>query len=154
MKSATGSAAMALGILFALTAVSPTRAQVCTTTCSNYIEGECSEHTTTCTTPPPPPPAYGAIAYGRKSGAWGYSDHWNSEQKAESVAMANCAQNGNDCEVMVWFRNECGAVASDQADEAFWAIGDGEGVANENVLNACAKGGGKGCKIEVSQCSR
>ena len=148
---------IAAGLIGLLAAVwhAPARAQVCNTTCSMYQEGECVEHTTTCTTPPPPPPAYGAIAYGKKSGAWGYSYHWDSRAKAESVAMENCSKNGNDCEVMVWFQRECGAVAAPaDAGAAYWGLGDGEGAAREEAMRQCTKDGGKGCEVKVSQCSR
>jgi hypothetical protein len=145
----------ALGVFFALTAGAPAIAQVCTTTCSEYDEGECVEEEQTCTTPPPPPPAYGAIAYGRKSGAWGDSYNWDSQSKAESTALKNCAAHGKDCEVMVWFRNECGAVVSGKGANAYWGIGDGIGAARGNALNKCTKdGGGKACTVQASECSR
>jgi hypothetical protein len=151
MKQATGILAVVLGVLLWLAASAHAQ---CSTVCSNYIQGECSEHTTTCAAPAPPKPAYGAIAYGRKSGAWGSSDHWGSEAKAESVAMSNCKKNGDDCEVMVWYERKCGAVASAKGDAAYWGLGDGEGAANENALASCEKDGGKDCKIEVAECSR
>ncbi len=133
----------------------PAQAQVCTTTCSMYEEGECVEYTHTCETPAPPKPAFGAIAYGRKSGAWGYSYNWESRDRAQNEAMKNCAQNGNDCEVMVWFDRECGAVAArGDSDAAYWGLGDGEGAAREEAMRQCAKDGGKQCEVKVSRCSR
>jgi serine/threonine-protein kinase len=148
------SAAFVFGVFLALLACGAARAEVCTTTCSAYNQGECVEHTQTCTNPTPPPPNYGAIAYGRKSGAWGESYGWDSEGKAEGVAMGDCAEHGKDCEVMVWFRNECGAVASAKGDKAYWGIGDGEGAARGNALANCKKDGASDCEIEASQCSR
>ena len=99
-------------------------------------------------------PSYGAIAYGRTSGAWGSSYQWDSQAKAESTAMQNCQKNGNDCEVMVWFHDECGAVAAGDGGTAFWGLGDGEGQAREDAVNKCVQGGGKNCEIEAAQCSR
>ena len=84
-----------LFVLAAFAGFAPARAQVCTTICSNYIEGQCSEHTQTCTTPSAPRPSYGAIAYGRKSQAFGYSFHWDSQAEAERTAMQNCAKNAS-----------------------------------------------------------
>jgi hypothetical protein len=129
------------------------QAQVCNTMCSRYEEGQCVEHTQTCTTPPPPE-KFGAIAYGRTSGAWGYSYNWNSRAKAESAAMQNCGQRAKDCEVIVWYDRRCGAVAVDQGGGVYWGIGDGSGQANGIAQKQCAKGGGKGCAVKVSQCSR
>jgi hypothetical protein len=128
-------------------------AQVCETTCSRYEEGECVEHTETCTTPPPPE-SYGAIAYGRGSGAFGYSFHWGSRDKAEQVALQNCAQHGDDCEVMVWFDRRCGAVAASDEQDAYWGLGDGDAAARDAAMSECAKAGGHSCEIQVSQCSR
>jgi hypothetical protein len=98
--------------------------------------------------------SYGAIAYGRTSGAWGSSYQWDSRTKAESTAMQNCQESGDDCEVMVWFHDECGAVAADDGGTAFWGLGDGEGQARERAVNKCVQGGGKNCEIEAAQCSR
>lgn len=127
----------------------------CTTTCSNYVEGECSEHTTTCANPAPVSPNFGAIAYDRKTGAWGYSYNWNTQREAEDNALAQCKKNdGPDCEVMVWYQRECGAVASADGDEAYWGTGDGEGAAGANALASCKRDGGKNCNIQVEECSR
>lgn len=147
---------MMLGlIVLALGAAAPARAQVCHEECSDYYEGQCSQHTTTCTNPEPPKPSYGAIAYGKKSQAYGFSYQWGSQDKAESVAMQNCAKNGNDCEVMVWFDRKCGAVAAPAGSTAaYWGLGDGAGAARGEALRQCTKDGGKNCAVKVSQCSR
>ena len=123
--------------------------------CSNYIQGNCSAHETkeTCT-PDAPAHSYGAIAYGRTSRAWGSSYRWGSQAKAESVAMQTCAQHGNDCEVMVWFDRKCGAVASGEGTTAFWGLGDTVGEARADAQNKCVNGGGKGCEVQASQCSK
>jgi hypothetical protein len=143
------------GVLLVLSFAAPARAQVCHEECSDYYEGQCSQHTTTCTNPEPPKPAFGAIAYGRKSGAFGYSYSWGDQAKAESVAMENCGKNGNDCEVMVWFDRKCGAVAArSDSDAAYWGLGDGAGAARTNAINKCTQNGGQNCTVKVSQCSR
>jgi hypothetical protein len=99
-------------------------------------------------------PSFGAIAYGRGSGAWGSSYQWDSREKAESTAMANCQKYAKDCEVMVWFSDQCGAVAAEDGGDAYWGLGDGEGAAREDAMNKCAKGGGRNCQVQASQCSR
>jgi len=105
-------------------------------------------------TPSVPSVSYGAIAYGRSSGAWGYSYRWGSRAKAERVALQNCAQHGNDCEVMVWFDRKCGAVASGESETAFWGLGDSEGEARRDALRKCADDGRKSCEVQVSRCSK
>jgi len=144
----------AIGLaVFALAAMSA-RAQVCETSCSMYNQGQCVEYTQHCTTPPPPPPAYGAIAYGRSSGAWGASDHWADRAKAESAALARCGEHGSDCEVIVWFKNQCAAVAAAGPATAYWGLGDGLGAARGNALSNCSKQGGTNCRVQADQCSR
>src|ERR1700688_239545 len=156
MRQANGIAATAFGILLALTAGAPSaRAQIpCSTVCSNYIEGKCSQYTHySCNGAAPSAPArsYGAIAYGPTSGAWGSSYHWGNEAKAESAAMKTCAEHGSDCEVEVWFDRKCGAVASGGPKTAFWGLGDSESQARADAQQKCEQGGGKACRIQASQ---
>lgn len=147
--------AMVLGAMAALCVGAAAQAQVCTTTCSMYEEGQCVEYEHSCETPEPPKPSYGAIAYGKKSQAYGFSYQWDSEAKAESEALKNCAKNGPDCEIMVWFERRCGAVAArSDGKYAYWGLGDGEGAAREEAMRQCTKDGGQGCEVKVSQCSR
>jgi hypothetical protein len=159
MRQAGRIAAATVGVLLALTAAAlPTRAQVpCSTVCSNYIEGKCSQYTHySCNGAAPSAPAnsYGAIAYGSTSRAWGTSYHYGSEAKAESVAMQGCKQRGDDCEVMVWFDRKCGAVVAAEGAAAFWGLGDSEAEARADAQTKCEQGGGKGCKVWVYQCSK
>ena len=156
MRPARGIAMTALGVLLALTANAPAQAQ-CSFGCNRYEEGRCVEYrycTPGSSTPSAPAASYGAIAYGRTSKAWGYSYHWGSRAKAESAAMQKCAQNGNDCEVMVWFIRKCGAVASGGGTTAFWGLGYSDGQARTDAQNKCVNGGGKDCEVQVSQCSK
>jgi Domain of unknown function (DUF4189) len=156
MRQARGIAASPLGVLALLTASAPARAQ-CSFGCNRYVQGQCVEYRT-CTpgTPTPSAPAtsYGAIAYGRTSRAWGYSYHWGSRAETENVAMQKCAQKGNDCEVMVWFKRKCGAVASGEGMSAFWGLGNSHGQARAEAKNKCVSDSGKDCEVQVSACSR
>jgi hypothetical protein len=98
--------------------------------------------------------SYGAIAYGARSEAWGSSYSWETKAQAEREAMTRCSEHGNDCEVMVWFEHKCGAVATDNARNVTWGLGDGEGPARRSALDKCAQAGGVACKVKASQCSR
>src|SRR5208282_5126138 len=160
MRQARGIAAAALGVLLALAAGAPARVQAyCANECKRIDpkQGYCIEYgpvSPGCTEPSAPAASYGAIAYGRTSGAWGSSHSWGSEAKAESVAMQNCAEHGDDCEVMVWFKQKCGAVASGEGTTAFWGLGDSDGQARADAQSKCVNGGGKACEVQVSQCSK
>jgi hypothetical protein len=137
-------------------ASSVAHAQICTTTCSRYEEGECVEHMQMCNKETArPAPSYGAIAYGRTSGAYGFSHGWSSQKKAESVALQNCAQHGSDCESMVWFDRKCGAVtARSDSTAAYWGLGNGAGDANAEAMRQCTKDKGQHCTVKVTHCSR
>jgi Domain of unknown function (DUF4189) len=140
-------------IIFGMFMIGGAQAQVCQTVCSNYIEGQCSEHTTTCSTPQGPTASYGAIAYSRTTGAYGYSYSWGSRAKAESVALQNCAKRAKDCEATVWFNHRCGAVSSDPGPTAFWGLGNTVSQARAAAQSLCMKGGRKGCEVQASSCS-
>jgi hypothetical protein len=153
MRYLSGIAAAALGV-FVLAANAPAKAQCFG--CNRYDQGRCVEYRT-CTPGVPgssgPSASYGAIAYGRTSKAWGYSYRWGSRAKAERAAMKNCAQHGNDCEVMVWFNRKCGAVASGDGTDAFWGLGDSEAQARASAQKECEKGGSTACEVQVAHCS-
>jgi hypothetical protein len=153
MRQAQGLAALVLGALIALAANASARAQ-CSFGCNRYVQGQCVEYRTCTPGLSALPPSYGAIAYGRKSRAWGHSYHWGSQAKAESLAMQNCAKHGDDCEIMVWFKRKCGAVVSAEGSVAYWGLGDSEAQARAEAQSQCVKEGGKNCEVEVSQCSK
>ena len=143
----------ATAIILGMFMITGAQAQVCQTTCSNYIEGQCSEHTTTCSTPAGPTASWGAIAYSCTTGSYGDSFSWGSQSKAESVALQNCTKNAKDCEATVWFNHQCGAVSSDPGPTAFWGLGNTVSQARAAAQSRCMKGGRKGCEVQASTCS-
>jgi hypothetical protein len=54
---------------------------------------------------------YGAIAFSESSGADGWSSEHPTRRSAEQRALNQCALQADDCQVVVWFRNACGALA-------------------------------------------
>lgn len=52
---------------------------------------------------------YGAIAYSPSTGAFGRSWNWESQWRAEEVAVGFCGQ--WDCRPVVWVHNACAALA-------------------------------------------
>jgi serine/threonine-protein kinase len=96
---------------------------------------------------------YGAIAYSRKNGAYGYSHGWTNRKQAEKVALKNCRENGKGCKPAVWFYNSCGAVASD-GRHVTWGQASTAGAAMQQALEKCNKKWFKGkCEGKVSHCS-
>jgi hypothetical protein len=97
--------------------------------------------------------SYGALAYDKTSGAFGWSDKWESKEKAEKVAIANCSKHGSNCESLIWFYNNCGAIAADGAILG-WARSDAQATAEKDALTNCKNEGGANCKIKVAHCSK
>ncbi|MEW6533957.1 MAG: DUF4189 domain-containing protein [Thermodesulfobacteriota bacterium] len=94
---------------------------------------------------------YGAIAYSSSTGRYGYSYDYGSRGDAESAAVTNCAR--SDCQVKVWFRNSCGALA--RAGNG--ALGYGFGFADRSGAEsrALAECGARGssCRIVSWACT-
>jgi len=51
----------------------------------------------------------GAIAYSRSTGSYGYSIDYATRIEAENEALGQCGW--GDCEVLVWFQNNCAALS-------------------------------------------
>lgn len=94
--------------------------------------------------------SYGAIAYSRKDGGYGFSHGQESQKQAENMAMEYCKQNGERCRSMVWFQNSCGAVAA-IGRKTGWGHADTEYEAQDKALKDCGK---KNCEVKVSHCSQ
>lgn len=78
---------------------------------------------------------FGAIAFSQASGSVGYSYDYASSDDAARSAVNSC---GQDCRVVIWFGNACGALAvgSGQAYGSGWAgtQNDAENIA----MNSCS----------------
>ncbi len=137
-----------------LGAAAPAWAQPCGTICSRYEQGHCVEYThSPCTSPSAPSRKYGAIAYSRSSGTYGYSHDLGDEASAKKTALKYCAQNAKDCETIVWFYNNCAAVAAD-GNTVSWGLDANASRAATKAVDQCTKEGGKKCAVKVSHCSR
>lgn len=100
--------------------------------------------------------SYGAIAYSKKNGAYGFSDGRENQKKAEQAALKYCTEHGSGCKSEVWFYNSCGAVASDGKKIVTWGQADSEQAARQQALDKCSKGlfFKRKCEVKVSHCSR
>jgi hypothetical protein len=100
-------------------------------------------------------PDFGAIAYGRTKKAYGTSYKWGTRAKAESVALQKCGKYGNDCEIIVWFSDQCGAVVTrSDSQVVHWGLGKTEGEAKSKAMKECTKNNGQKCEVLISQCSK
>lgn len=90
---------------------------------------------------------YGAIATS-KSGVWGYGFDYPTREQAEQRALKECGK--SDCQIQVWFKNACGAVAKDPQGNLGWGWSASREQAEANALSGCATGA---CKIQVWACT-
>jgi uncharacterized protein DUF4189 len=97
---------------------------------------------------------YGAIAFSPATGAWGDAFGYPSRGGAEQRALGECGRRARDCTVAVWFRDQCGAIAS--ASGGVWASGLGKtaAAASADVMTDCRKRGAKSCESRHAVCSR
>jgi hypothetical protein len=98
--------------------------------------------------------AYGALAYGAQSTAWGFSYRQDSAAAAAKVALDKCKPNGDDCKVVYDFSNTCAALAAVEDKGVFAAAyAASKGRAEQAAMAECARQHGDGCVMEVSTCS-
>jgi serine/threonine-protein kinase len=95
--------------------------------------------------------SYGAISYSPTTKSYGWSHDYNSQREAENAANEACYDRADDCQVAVWFRDACGAVAAgDRGWGADW--GNNKRQARRKALSQCEEVSGN-CQIIHAQCS-
>ncbi|WP_374448774.1 DUF4189 domain-containing protein [Stella sp.] len=101
--------------------------------------------------------AFGAIAYSRTTGDYGYAHGQPSRARAEQVALGFCTGQRNraaDCAVLVWFWNACAALAT-AGNGAFGSDHAADrGAAQQSALRICSSYGGANCRVVQTVCSR
>ena len=117
-----------------------------------HASGECASKLNDCYISECNRTTYGAIAYGAKSGAFGWANDFNDAPSAEKEALSDCRANGDDCQVVVDFWNTCAAIAADQAVVAY-GLGDTQGKAQDQAIAACTKDGGTQCVVQAWSCT-
>ncbi len=92
---------------------------------------------------------YGAIARSPSTWAHGYSYDYANQRAAETRALRECeSQSGTgDCEIMVWFRNGCGALAEASSGAAGSGWGANRSLAEDYAMQSCYGVGDRSCQI-------
>lgn len=83
---------------------------------------------------------YGAIAFSKSTSAHGYSYDYYNRATAEKRAVSECNKRAgsDDCKVVIWFKNACGALAvGDSGSGAEW--GETAEVALFKSLASCVQ---------------
>ena len=99
---------------------------------------------------------YGAIAYDRTSGAYGYAFQYPDETSAGDFALSKCAEHGEGCAVIVTFENACAALAigkKEGAPASYTHVSASEEVAKSKAIADCTAGGLADCEVQVWSCS-
>lgn len=95
---------------------------------------------------------YGALAYGRASGAHGWSYDYGNADAARARALAECLVHARDCQIVSSFYGGCGAVAAAPNGLVTWGHGasrlDAEIAAQRHCTQQTT-----GCEVKVWACS-
>jgi hypothetical protein len=87
---------------------------------------------------------YGAIAFSETSRAEGWSYEHLTRSSAEQRALNECALHADDCQVVIWFRNACGALAVGRGN----AWGASSGNSRQAALDAATRD----CSHDADDC--
>ena len=93
------------------------------------------------------PSFYGAIAYHRDSQSWGTSHEAKTAREAKIGALQRCGE--RRCEVVIAFRNGCGALADGPKRPAA-AAGATRDEAQTKALRKCGDGA---CRLVAWACT-
>lgn len=96
---------------------------------------------------------YGAFAHSAVTDVYGYAFGYETQEGAEQRALSECGEDADDCEIVLWFWNACGALAQDETGTYGTAWGDGAGAARVAALADCEDNGGTGCAVVESLCT-
>jgi hypothetical protein len=99
---------------------------------------------------------FGAIGYSAPTDSLTMQSQCDSEQECEDGVMKSCREQSSQpdqCQVLVWFRDACGAFAkaSNGAYGSGW--GTDENIATQYALKVCRDNGGQDCSSNVYVCS-
>lgn len=97
---------------------------------------------------------YGAIAYSNSTGIYGYSHNYPNRGAAQNRAVAECRAGGGGraCQVVLWFYNACGAIATGGSNG--WGAGyapSRQGASNI-AMNYCRQND-YNCRVRQTVCS-
>ena len=94
---------------------------------------------------------HGAIATSKATNAKGWSYNMPDRKSAEKHALSKCKQ--SDCKVVIWFYNNCGAVAAGPDGRSWGAMSDTREDAEKRALGLCGVGNGP-CVVQAWACNK
>jgi hypothetical protein len=103
------------------------------------------------------PSQFGAIAYSPSARATGVAYDWGDRASAEDAALNACLQlvgTTAGCEVVLWFYNNCGAIATTPDGTYGTGYGARKYLAEGYALQVCRQqGGGDSCAVQRTICT-
>lgn len=95
---------------------------------------------------------YGALAYSKADGAWGWWADATTQAAASKNALAKCSEHSSGCEVVLEFWNTCAAFATGSGGSYGWAHGPDENQVQSKAVDFCSEHG-SGCEVRVWACT-
>ena len=98
------------------------------------------------------------MAYSRATGIGSMTNKGASEDGAQKQVLEECraASKAEDCKLLIWFRNGCGAFAREKGAfgpyGAHWAKSQPE--ADAKAMAICAQYGGQHCEVIARFCTQ
>jgi len=100
------------------------------------------------------PARFGAIAYSPAKRAHGITYDYGNRASAESEALTFCRRLGaSDCRVVIWFSNNCGALATASNGTYGGGYSGNKIGAETRALYYCRNAGGSDCAVQRSFCT-
>lgn len=90
---------------------------------------------------------YGAIAFSKSTGYTGGAWDYDSQRGAANAAIRSCGQ--SDCEAVMIFWNQCGAIAVGDRG----GYGSEMSIARGEALYTCQRYGNTNCRVFYSVCT-
>lgn len=88
---------------------------------------------------------YGAISFSPSWGAMGWAFDYRTREQARAAAIANCRKYVDDCQVVIVFKDGCGALAAGDRSYAA-ARSESKDDAQRYALDDCRLGG-PNCRV-------
>ena len=95
---------------------------------------------------------FAAISYSQDTGSWGSAWNYKNKLEAEQSALRECSKYGSGCEVVMWTRNACAALATSPSNGYGSAWAESKYLAERKALNLCNKSN-QSCSIQTTVCN-
>lgn len=97
---------------------------------------------------------FGAFAYSSSARAHGSAYDYPSRASAEAAALKSCRQIAAGCEVVLWFYNTCGSLATTTDGTYGTGYGAAKYLAEGYAMQGCRQqGGGNDCAVQRTICT-